>query len=253
MNYNYGRDITYNFTLHNNGDPIELPVSGLISSRLYGPTTYPTRNQIDRTDTAGYIQEVTAWASGVNNDYSKDITFSGVIDSDPFSSNECDKFYIVTNFIQQESNPIEVFNVETVFIYKPDAYTNRISIKPSDLSNIESKLSRLRTDAQLANHITNAQKLVLRELDIMGINKKRVYDLSSLNDAVLYAALSSVCLSLTSEEETVWFSKYNEYKNLYLNILKQQTIPVDKEGDNDPSPNESTKVAPSFGTIPIRR
>ena len=252
MKYIYGKSFTYNYSMHVDGDPIELPASGLISARLYGANVQPTNNQIDRTDTTGHLQEVTVWASGVNNDYSKDITFSGIVDADKFNNRDYDKYYIVVNTILDDNN-IEVFNTETIFMYKPDGYSSRINVTSNDVVTIEPKINDLRTTNQITNHITKAKEITLKKLNASGIQSKRLYNLEDLNLIVTYLTLSMISLSLASEQESIWINKYEYYNKIYNDMINNLSISYDIQDDNNPNAEEKTSIAPGMGNIYIER
>lgn len=248
----YGQTINYSFTLQNNEEIVSLPTSGLISARLYGPDTRPTNDQRDRTDSSGYIQEVTTWSGG---SYSgeKIIVFSGISDPDPHSINDYDKYYIVTNFYIQESDQKEVLNEETIHVLHPDAWISRITITYLDLARVQSKLTDFFTSTELGYHIESGKNDVFSYLKTKGLRKTRIFDQEKLNEAVKYSSLASCCFDLASEEETIWMTKFNVYTDKWHDILDNQLIPYDNDNDNDPDLNEGEVIAPSIGTILINR
>ena len=248
----YGQTINYSFTLHNNGESVSLPASGLVSARLYGPTTKPTNAQKDRTASAGYVEEVTSWSGGTQDD-EKIIVFSGITDATPHSTNDYDRFYVVTNFYVQEDDQKEIFAEETIHILRADAWSSRITTQASDLTNVQTKLTDFFTTTQINNHIDSGKSEVVRHLENKGMRKDRIYDLEKLNDAVKFASLASACFDLASEEETVWLTKSDKYTAQWKEIADNQLIPLDEGKDDDPDYLESESAAPSVGIIVTER
>ena len=248
----YGQTINYSFTLHNNGESVSLPASGLVSSRLYGPTTRPTNNQRDRTDTSGFVEEVTSWSGGTQEN-EKIIVFSGITDATPHSTEDADTFFVVTNFYIQDDDQKEVIAEEVIHVLRPDAWSSRVTVAASDLTQVQNKLTDFFSTTQINNHIESGKTEVIRHLENKGMRKDRIYDLEKLNDAVKYASLASACFDLASEEETVWLTKFEKYTEKWKDIADNQLIPFDQDNDDVPEYQESTDVAPKTGIIIMER
>lgn len=249
----FGQDFTYNFSLHNDGEIVPVWSGGLVSARLYGPTNYPTQNQIDRTDIGTPIEEVTTWVatSGVDNQYA--ISFSGIIDPDPHNSDEYELYFVVVNYYIQESNKQEVFTTETIRVLRPDGYLSRITVTTDDLVAVQNKLEDVLTTAQLSNHLAEGKSNVFKHLDKLNIKKRHIYDLSDLNNAVKFAAVASACFDLASEEEVVWLKKHEFYSEKWKDLLENHRLPLDLDKDNVQVLDEGTKPKSSIGNIYIGR
>lgn len=235
--FTFGKTINFEFTPLINGTPTDA--YQLVSSRLYADA--PSNSEVDLTTSGDAIQTVTSW-SGLGDSVYR-ITFSGVSDSEPHSIDPYATYYVATNF-KWESGGATVFAEEVIHLFRPDAWTSRVSVSVADLTELENKFSNeFDTDAKIEAHIEHGKDTVFRELKARGFDKKRLFRLGdSLNQVVLYYALSSACRDLASDDSTQWAEKSKFYREQAERILDTAPIGYDTAGSDTPSPADTSNA-----------
>jgi hypothetical protein len=235
----FGRDISFYFTpLAENEDS---EAYSLTSARLY--SSQPTSAQLTDHSAAlgGFVQSVTTWTAG-NEPKEKKITFSALTDSTPTDTDEYETYYVVVSFKLQAAGP-DVIAWEAIFVWRPGAITSRVRVSPSDVYAMESKIEDITDgDSWVTPKIQSALRFVMQKLKSKGYDKRRMFNLDDLNDAVLRKALAYCCMDLAGEDNQFWARKAELYHAEAEDILTQTTVGYDTEGDNVPTANERAEL-----------
>jgi len=242
MTYVFGKSIAIDLNPHIDGDYVNL--YELVSARLYDEE--PTDSEVDMTASGSAVQTVTGWVANSGNlTTTYTITFDPVTDSDPHSTESHEKYWLAYNFKYESGGPT-VFDKEVLFIYRPDAWVNKVSVSASELIEKENKLDDFFTTAQLNAHIEEGKRRTERALVLKGLKMSQLFRRQELNDAVYYAALSSACRDLVSEDSPEWLGKAEYYEGLFKEIIEVMKLSYDADGDDNPDEDESNKLRGVF-------
>lgn len=234
MDQVFGRPIEFSWTPHVNGEPVS--VFELVSARIY--SDLPAEDQIEDSATlAGAIERVTSWRSESN--FEKVIAFSPLTDEDPHSSSDYESYFIVINFRYASGAPI-AFDKETLFVYRPDSFSSKITITPNDLLGVEPDLARAgRSPVQLERMIARAKEDVLLRLEAIDERqRRRLFNLHKLNAAVLYRATALACMSLYKSSAPEWLEKFRDSSKSFEQFFAISKPGYDVTGADDPRPTE---------------
>lgn len=238
----FGRAVTIEFQPMVDGSPV-MPYE-LISARIYSDE--PTEAQIDNT-ASGEIEEVTTWTA--ESGY-RAITFAALTDAEPHSATFYEEYFVVVNYRFESGGPA-VFDVETLFVYRPDAAVSRVSVSVADVLRHQYKLQDILPshESMIADSIAEALKDIERELVGRGLEKRKIFNREELNDAVKYKALELACLNAGSfGDGDFWFTLAGQYKAKSEKALGLTKISYDVAGDDKPAPDAVNKgLAVTFG------
>lgn len=230
----FGKSIKFSFSPVVDGELVA--VNSLVSARIYSDA--PTQAQKENS-ASGHIQEVTSWNSEGEGEYV--ITFAALTDSDAHNKTPYETYYIVTNF-RFESGGAVKFAEEVLHVWRPDSITSRVSVTVQDLMELEPRIDKLATLSQISAVIRHAIKRVFFDLQGMGYEKARLFDLQDLNTSVKFAALSDIALSLSAAPNDIWFIKSERYNEMYERVLSNTPINYDIDGAGTPSPTDRADV-----------
>ena len=235
-NFVFGRTLDYLFS------PLsadtQVPVDSLVSARIY--ENAPTNDQLDNTESPSTaIEEVTSWIDNGDNTYT--ISFSSVVDSDPYDAAPYENYYVVVNF-KYTTGASAVFDDTMIRIYRPNSWAERISVTYEDIENIENKLSEcfFSPIATLTAHIADAKEHVLHFFEGQGYDKAKLIGLDKLNLAVKYKATEMACRNASSEEGQFWFDKADYYALSYQEILEKTKIEQGEDTENSQPMNTNS-------------
>lgn len=238
MIYLFGKSFDYSFTPIVTDETVSP--NSLVSARLY--TDEPTDAEKDDSGAllGTEVENVTSWSDGTQTN-EKLITFSAVTDSNPHDADPYEVYWIVVSFKFDAAGPT-VFSSDSILLYRPDAWTSRISVVYSDLPKFENKFSDLLSNAEMTNHVNIAKDRIFRVLRAKGYSRQELGRLRELNDATKYMAVASACRDLAGEENQFWWDKYQDYQAQAFEILNQTPVGVDVNGDGVIDEGESTEL-----------
>lgn len=208
----------------------------LTSARIY--STRPTNAQIEDVSgsTTGHIgSPVTSGATITGTEIS--IPFPALVDDSPHSTTEYQKYYVAVNF-KWQSGGADVFVVEQILVYRPDALTSRIRVVYSDLTALESKLADLLSTTVMGYKIDLAIEEIDKRLRFQGAEKKWTFNREDLNFCCKYLAVALCCGDLAGEGNQFWWDKAKYYEAKANTILNYTPVNVDLDKSGQPDPTE---------------
>jgi hypothetical protein len=229
----YGRSINFQFNPLAGDESV--PAHSIVTARIYADE--PTAAQKNNTVTTGAIgSDVTEWTEGQRGSYS--IVFPALTDDDPESSEDYEPYFVTTRFRFELDGPVQSVT-EQIFVYRPDALTSKISVRPNDIVGRESKIGDILPrktfiDEKIRDAITRVDRILRNR----GYNRKRTFNRELLNEAVELLATAYCCLDLSGQGNEFWAKKFDIYNGLFEEALTVIPVGVDTDGDDRPTPNE---------------
>lgn len=230
MKHVFGKSITYSFTPLIDGNAVDA--YSLTSARIY--STVPTNAQKEdhAATEGGFIgSAVTSWVSNGNSEYL--ITFPAITDSSPHDADSYETYYVVVSF-KFESGGSNVFASESIHLYRPDAWTSRITTSFLDVIALETKIDKLKSEVEITRFINLAKERIFRRLKRLGGEKRKLFNLEELNDATLYLAASMICADLASEDAQFWMTKSDRHNEAFEEIFSASTPGLNVNEELDP-------------------
>lgn len=229
----YGRAISFIFRPA--VDDEDVSAYSLTSARIYGPNSYPTEAQIKNLS-GGEIQAVTSWTATGENEYT--IAFNALVDSTPTSPNECDTYTVAVNY-KLDSGGADVFDVEQIFVYRPDSATSKIDVTVEDVFALESRLQDVAPSSLwVENKIGVAVEEIVAKLEARGYKKRRVFNWQKLNAAAARKAAALCCSDLASEGSQFWYQKAESWEKSFERMFDSAAIGYDIDGADRPGVDE---------------
>lgn len=241
MSHVFGRSIDFRFLPI--VDDEDASAYSLVSARIY--SAEPTSAQRQNT-ASGHVEEVTSWTVIATGEYS--ITFAPLTDPSPTSTQGYETYFVAVNFRYQSGGPIEDV-VEQIFVFRPDALTSKVSVTPTDVYGLESKIQVLKNDAWVQPKIDVALREVDNKLAAKGVKRSRTFNRDKLKDAVLFRATARCCFDLGSDGANVWMEKGRMWMESSTAALDAVVLGYDVDGDDRPTPEEKS----SSGGIYVMR
>lgn len=233
MKHVFGKSIDYSFTPLIDGTPVSA--NALVSARLYSSEPTDAQKEDSAATGGGFVgSAVTTWKSQGKGEYT--ITFPALTDSDPHSVETYEEYFVVVSFKFEAAGPT-VFVSEKIFLYRPDAWTSRITTRFLDVIGLESKIEVMKTQAEIDKFIELAKDRIFRKLKRLGAVKRNLFNLDELNDAVLYLATSMICSDLASEDAQFWMTKADRHHQAYEEILPASQPGYDEGGTQTSTPD----------------
>lgn len=239
----FGKTLTFKFIPQAYDEDV-APYS-LTSARIF--LNYPTQAQIETPATTGYIEAVTSWTQVSGAEYS--ISFAALTDSTPHSDVDYVKYYVVVNFKWQVGGS-DVFVVEQILVYRPDALTSKIRLAYTDITAIESKINDLLTPTVIGYKIDLAIEEIDKRLRARGYEKKYTFNREDLNFAAKHLATCYCCADLAGEGNQFWWDKAKYYEDKANMILNQTAVNYDIDQSGLPEPTQYTN---SGGAVYLSR
>lgn len=233
MPFVFGKSIALRWTPLIQNEP--TAVDSLVSARLFADA--PSNAQIETPATAGFISEVVSWTA--DGTYTKIITFPAVANPDPHSTTEYKKYFVVINF-KYEAAGATVFDTETIHLYRSDSITSKIGTTYTNVLALDPKLTDFHLNGDLTNFIEQAITDVVQFYQGQGYERRRLFDLERLNDAVTKRAAALAWIDAYTDERPSMLEKYKLRNEQYQDALKAAEPGFDADSDDSPDPNEKT-------------
>lgn len=233
MKHVFGKSIAYSFSPLIDGVPVSA--NSIVSARLYASEPTNAQKEDSTAVAGGFLgSAVTTWASQGKGEYT--ITFPALTDSAPHSSDSYEDYYVVVSFKFESTGPT-VFVSEKIFVYRPDAWTSRITTTFLDVIALESKIEAFKTEAEINRSIELSKDRIFRRLKRLGAERRKMFNLEELNQAVLYLAASLICGDLASEDAQFWMTKADRHFAAYEEIFPASAPGYDDTDDQSASPD----------------
>lgn len=241
MSFVFGKSIEFKFIPLAGNTPVR--VDSIVSARLYSSAPSETQKLDAALGSTGHIgARVTDWID--RGDYEKEIVFPALTDATPFSGAEYETYYVSINFKYESTGP-ESYTTEQIIVYRPNAVTSRIAVDPTEVTEIDETLGKHRTDGQIKTAINAARDAVIARYYAMGLEQRKMFDLTRLNRTVAYLAAARLCIGLYTDRAPHWLEKYKEYKGEFEALFESTPVAYDRSGTGSVSPELEEKT----GTI----
>ncbi len=238
----FGRPLTVLFRPQ--ADDEDVSAYSLTSARIYDE--YPTDAQIENSAT-GHLDEAVTWTAEAVGVYS--VAFDALTDSEPHSASEYEKYFVVFNF-KYESGGADHFDVETIFVYRPDSHTSEISVTSEDVYKLESRLEDVAPTLLWAeDKIAIASQEVIAILEVRGYKKRRIFNWEKLNLTVARWAARLCCEDLAAQGSQFWATKADRWKESAERMFEAAIIGYDIVGDDNPTSPEETKFSGAVAVL----
>lgn len=219
-------------------DDESVSAYSLSSARIYDE--YPSEAQIENTAT-GHIEEVVSWTVSGVNEYR--VAFAALADDEPHSSNLYEKYFVVFNYRYASGGEVK-FDVEQLFVYRPDSQTDVISASFDDVLKIESRLEDVAPyDASLwlADKIEIAKDEIYAELEARGYKRRLIFENQKLNLSAVRLAASLACSDVAAQGSQFWAEKAKSWKESADRMLEAAMIGIDVSGQDTPESPDQKK------------
>lgn len=232
---------TLSFIFRPAADDEDVSAYSLSAARIY--SDYPTEAQVEDS-AAGHIQEVTTWTPTGIGEYT--IDFAALTDDDPHSSADSEKYYVAVNY-KLESGGADIFDVETIFVYRPDSATSKISTSYEDVIKLESRVEDVAPSTQwVEDKVSLAVEEIIARLEARGYKKRRIFNWQKLDAATARLACSLACDDLAAEGSQFWAAKADKWMKSFERMFDSALVGYDIDGDDNPEAEETVSSGAVF-------
>lgn len=227
----FGKPISLDF--YPQVDDEDIGAAELVSARIY--SEQPTEAQFENI-ASGHIEEVPSWLPIADGGYR--IAFAALVDSEPSSSEEYEKYFVVISFKYVTSGATK-HDLEQIFVYRPDSLTSRITLTVRDVYSLESRIEELAPTQQwVEDKIREAIEDIISKLEARGYRKRSIFNFQKLNLAAARLACSFCCFDFASEGNQFWATKAERWETRSNTKFDSALIGVDISGDDKPDIEE---------------
>lgn len=224
----FGKSLDYRFLPIANAEGISA--YSLVSARTY--EDYPSEAQRANTGT-GHLDEQTTWTALPVNEYQ--ITFDAITDADPYSNNDYESYYVVVNYRLESGGDI-LSDVETIAVYRPDSFTDKIETVPSDVYKLERRLEDLlNNQIEMEDYISAAIEDIKAKIEARGYSLRKIFNWKKLNLSCERLACAYACNSLSGDGSEFWARKAAYWQNSFELMFNSAMIFYDTSGKDDPT------------------
>lgn len=235
----FGKSFKLSYTIRADGSNIDS--YSLTSARLYSsnPTTAQKEDH-DNTSPGDAVESVTTWING-NEEGEKVITFSAITDSDPHSPTDYEEYYLVVS-VKYAIGGADNFLEPKIFqVWRPTALLSRPEVSVDDIKERERKVGIERSNSEIDNYISSAERYTLKLLKGKGYNVDQL-EHSDLKDLIIARALYYACNEISSDSGDRWETKADQYKLEFDDLMATQSIGYDFDDNSEIDPNEKFKA-----------
>lgn len=227
----FGRPLSVLFRPH--ADDEDVTAYSLTSAKIY--------DEDPRTSSPTEIESVASWTATGVGEYT--VGFAALADAEPGSFDDYEKYYVKFTY-KPVSGGADQYDVETIFVYRPDSHTSKIDVTASDVFNLESRIQDVApTVLWVEACIENAIDDVIAKLEARGYKKRQVFNWQKLNGCVARLATAYACDKLSSQGNQFWATKSEKWEERAWTMFEAAKIGYDIAGDDAPETPEETKFS----------
>lgn len=229
MQHLFGRTLTVNF--YPQAKDEDVSAYQLVSARIYPANTYPTDAQQENLAT-GHIGEKTSWQKIALNGFK--VLFDPIVDATPHTSTEYETYYVVFNYRYESGGEVK-FDVEQIFVYRPDSHTSTIEVTAEDVYKLDSRLKVVApTPLWMEDMIQIAVDDIVAALEGRGYEKKKVFNWQKMNGAATRLAAAYACSDRAGESNQFWMRKAERWETRAWKMYETALIGFDVSGGDRP-------------------
>lgn len=245
----FGRALSIRFIPQADDEDVSAYALNSSGARIYAD--YPTEEQIEDVGQAstGHIgSRVTSWTATGENEYT--VAFPALTDSNPHADTDYETYYVVFNY-KAESGGADIFDVETIFVYRPDSHTSKIEVTAADVFKLESRIKEVApTVLWVEECIQSAIDDILAELESRGYQKRRLFNFQKMNLAAQRLGTAYCCDKLAQQNNQFWAAKADKWEKRGWKMFEAAMIGYDITGNDRPTSPEETKFS---GAVSVAR
>lgn len=235
----FGKSFKLSYTIRADGSNIDS--FSLTSARLYSsnPTTSQKEDH-DNTSPGDAVESVVSWSNG-DEEEEKIISFSAITDSDPHSPTAYEEYYLVVSVKYADGGADNFLEPKIFQVWRPTALLSRTEVSVDDVRQRERKIGIERSNAEIDNYISAAERYTLKLLKGKGYDVDRLAH-SDLKDLIIARALYYACNEISSDTGDRWETKAEQYKLEFDDLMSTQSIGYDFDDNSEIDPDEKFKA-----------
>lgn len=229
----FGRSIS--LTFRPAADDEDVTAYALVSARIYGPNPSLTDAQIENTASGHIGSEITSWTPTGVGEYT--IAIPALVDASPHSAQDFELYKVVFNYTPQSGGATQ-FDVETIFVYRPDSATTKIDVTKEAVFRLESRIKTLAPSISwVEDKILVAIDEIIAKLEARGYKKRLLFNLQKLNPTVARKATALCCGDLAAQGSQFWATKEEKWEKSCDEMFESAVIGFDTSGADSPTPD----------------
>lgn len=222
--YNFGRDFTYEFhVIDADNDELDLSTAVFVSAYVFDDTK-PTRE--DAATGTGAIQTIADWDVATGNKHA-DLSVAAIDDPEPDDDFEVWAYWIAINFRFAVGEQVQTI-IKELRICRITAQQSATDVTYTDILKHFPILTRYFSNV---NDITSLIEVTEDEIKAYlsgkGFDWAKIWHPKALDSAVRFKTLSNICLMQSIDSGDEWEVKYNEYAQLYQNVINSTKLEYD--------------------------
>lgn len=238
--YIFGKTITRTFTPVENDVYFNL-VSQAPSIYLYSATSLPTmQNMINGV---GAFDHITYWQESAESPYTKTYTVNPIVDPDPTSTTTNLGYWEVVNYVAKAAGATQSRS-RYFTVGRALALDSTPTTSTQDLKDIYPAISGYADDAELQQHLINAEEEVRLELKGMGYEWGKIKGLKNIRLALAYKTIQFLAESQIVVDSDKFTIRRTIYMDKYDKLMKLLRLDYDSDGDGQAE--SSVSSSPDF-------